>query len=129
MSKTSKQKSKQTVNAKLPAIDVLFDTILRHPFIFTALACVLLLPLGFAQWENIGIEGIVLEAAIWIVASTALIAFGSPGSSKKGEYLLNCFFHRFGRCLFGHCRPKRVGGDLYVCAGAVGCFANRRGAV
>ena len=83
MSKTSKKRSKQTVNKKLPAIDILFDTILRHPFIFTALACILLLPFGFAQWENIGIEWIVLEAAIWIVASTALIAFGSPGSSKK----------------------------------------------
>ena len=83
MSQKSKKKAKQTVNQKPPAIDVLFDTILRHPFIFTALACVLLLPLGFAQWQNIGIEGIVLEAAIWIIASSALIAFGSPGSSKK----------------------------------------------
>lgn len=83
MSQKSKKKSKQTVNQKPPAIDVTFDSILRHPFIFTALACLLLLPLGFAQWENIGMEGIVLEAAVWIIASSALIAFGSPGSSKK----------------------------------------------
>lgn len=68
--------------------DVFFNALLQHPFLFTALACLLLLPLGMAQAGNVTAPGIVVEAIVWILASLALAAFGAPGSKTANLALM-----------------------------------------
>ena len=55
------------------------DFILKHPFAFTAAACLLLLPLGFCQAENIRPWGVAAEAAVWCGGAAVLAFFGTPG--------------------------------------------------
>ena len=74
---------------KQRSADTLFDIFLRHPFIFAALLSLLLLPLGFAQAEQINTAGIVVEAIIWILGTSALIALGKPSKNPKvNTYLI-----------------------------------------
>ena len=77
-----------TLKEKKRAADVFLDTVLRHPFIFVALACVLLLPLGFAQFGHITTAGIVVEALVWMLGALALIAFGNIGGNVKTNIFL-----------------------------------------
>ncbi len=68
--------------------DNIFDLLLRHPFVFVALMCVLL-PLGFSQAEHITASGVVIEAIIWILGASALFAFGKPSDNPKiNTYLI-----------------------------------------
>ena len=74
---------KNNVKEKKHAADVFFDTVLRHPFLFITLACLLLLPLGFAQTNHITAVSVVIEALIWLIGSLALVAFGNIGGNAK----------------------------------------------
>ena len=72
-----------------PKAENIFDLFLRHPFIIAALLCLLLLPLGFAQTEHITTAGIVIEAIIWILSASALIALAKPSKNPKvNTYLI-----------------------------------------
>ena len=72
-----------------PKAENIFDLFLRHPFIIAALLCLLLLPLGFAQTEHITTAGIVIEAIIWILGASALIALAKPSKNPKvNTYLI-----------------------------------------
>lgn len=75
MGKVKKQRSR--------SIDTVFDAVLKHPYIFVALFCLLLLPFGFSQAGHITTESIIIEAMIWCVAVSALIAFGKPSQNPK----------------------------------------------
>lgn len=80
MSTTSKKKTR--------SVDTFFNTLSKHPFLFTALACFLLLPLGLAQASHVTTAGITVEAIVWILASLALAAFGTPGSKAANLSLM-----------------------------------------
>ena len=87
MSKTKKKKNPaKTVKAQ--PLDVFFDTLSKHPFLFTALACLMVFPFGFAQIENLTSAGIAVEAVIWVVAAAAFVAYGRPSRSKQGNIIL-----------------------------------------
>ena len=64
------------------------DFILKHPFAFTAAACLLLLPLGFCQAENIRPWGVAAEAAVWCGGAAALAFFGTPGAKRREKLIL-----------------------------------------
>lgn len=77
-----------TTKKKTRPVDVFFDTLLKHPFLFTALACFLLLPLGLAQASHVTGAGITVEAIVWILASLAVAALGTPGSKAANLSLM-----------------------------------------
>ncbi|MBQ1838332.1 MAG: glycosyltransferase family 39 protein [Ruminococcus sp.] len=81
--KVKKKPTKQTEQTTQTALDRFFGTLDKHPYLFTALACVLMLPLGFAQVENITPFGIVIEAILWIAGATAFVAFCRPSNKRN----------------------------------------------
>lgn len=83
MSKTVKKtEAKNAKKVKGGGIDFFFDVFERHPFIFTAVFCLLLFPLGFAQAEQITGAMVFIEAAIWILGISALFAFCPPSQKR-----------------------------------------------
>ena len=75
-------KKNQKIAKKQP-FNLFFDMVFKHPFIFAALLCLLLLPMGFAQVDHVDSDGIVVEAVIFILALAALFLTGSPSKSFK----------------------------------------------
>lgn len=69
--------------AKRRTFDGLFDIVLKHPFIFVALFCLLLLPMGFAQVNHVDSDGIIAEAVLFILGTAALFLLGRPSLSLK----------------------------------------------
>ncbi len=80
MSKNTKYKKE-----KASSIDTFFEFFGKHLFIFVPLLCLLLLPLGLAQAEQITDEGIIIEAIIIIAASLAFVAFARPTKNKAAS--------------------------------------------
>ena len=78
-----------TIKEKARTFDVVFDTLLRHPYIVIALLCALLLPFGFAQASQIAEGHIAFEELLWLFGMVALTLFGKPSKSFKiNLYLL-----------------------------------------
>ena len=69
--------------AKQRTFDAVFDIVLKHPFIFVALFCLLLIPMGFAQVNHVDSDGILAEAVIFVIAAAALFLLGRPSKSLK----------------------------------------------
>ena len=78
-----------TKNKTKPRLfDSIFDVVLKHPFIFTALLCLLLFPMGFANAENVTTPSVIFEMIIWLGILSALFVVGKPsGNSKVNIYL------------------------------------------
>ena len=68
---------------KQRTFDAVFDIVLKHPFIFVALFCLLLIPMGFAQVNHVDSDGILAEAVIFVIAAAALFLLGRPSKSLK----------------------------------------------
>ena len=64
-------------------IDLIFEVLQKHPFIFTALLCVMLFPFGLAQASGITTDDVLIEAIFWIVLTAAFVFFGKPSRSMK----------------------------------------------
>ena len=74
---------KKNIKENPRQFDLVFDIVMRHPYIFISLACLIMLPLGFAQVRQITSEGIVIEALMWIVVLGTVIFIGKPSGSMK----------------------------------------------
>lgn len=75
-------KEKQPI-AKKRTFDGVFDIALKHPFVFVALFCLMLLPMGFAQVNHVDSDGIFGEALIFILVTAALFLAGRLSRSFK----------------------------------------------
>ena len=68
---------------KQRTFDAVFDIVLKHPFVFAALFCLLLIPMGFAQVNHVDSDGILAEAVIFVLVTAALFLLGRPSKSLK----------------------------------------------
>ena len=63
-------------------IDGFFSSVSEHPYLYIALFCVMLLPFGFSQAEQVTTVGVIIEAVIWCFALAVLFLHLKPSANR-----------------------------------------------